>query len=158
METKTHWKQLINLDYIGAYSLKEGCDLVVTLGEIKRQIVKGEGGKKEECTVAQLIGQKPLILNRTNSKTIQKIYETPYIEDWKGKQIQLYASTTKVAGEAVECLRIRPFVPNKKLPELLISDTVNFENVKKAIQNGYTLKQIEQKWTIPEETLKALEL
>ena len=51
-----------------------------------------------------------MILNRTNCKIISKLYDSPYIEDWAGKQITIYASTTKLAGEVVECLRVRPVV------------------------------------------------
>jgi len=105
-DKKTHWKKLVNPDYIGAYSLNPGEDLTVTIRSVGRQMVAQAGGKKEECTVAQLVGQKPLILNATNSKTISKLYG-PYIEDWAGKQITLYASMTQLKGEPVECLRIR---------------------------------------------------
>ena len=101
MNTRTHWKQLINPDYIGAYALPNGDDLTVTIDFVPNEVVTGSGGKKEECTVAHLVGQKPLILNVTNSKSIHKLYG-PYIEDWRGKQITLYASTTKLAGEIVE--------------------------------------------------------
>lgn len=157
METKTHWKKLINPLYIGAYSLNKGEDLTVTIEKVVREIVTGTGGKKEECTVAHLKGQKPFILNRTNSKMITKIHGTPYIEEWKGKQITLYIATTKVAGEeGVECLRIRPDAPKK--PILLVRDTVNFDKVKQAIENGYTLDQIKTKWEIPQETQVALNL
>lgn len=155
---KTHWKKLVNPDYIGAYSLPEGEDMIVTILSVSREIVVSTNGKKEECTVAKLKDQKPMILNRTNCKTIQKIYGTPYIEEWAGKQIQLFASTTKMAGDEVECLRIRPNIPNKTLPVLLQTDSVNFEKVKKAIENGYTLDQIEKKWSIPAETKTALGL
>lgn len=106
---KTHWKRLINPDYIGAYMVAE--DMTVKIEKVTRQLVKGEGGKSEECTVAHLVGTKPFILNRTNSKMITKLYGSPYIEDWVGKQITLYPTTTKVAGETVECLRIRPTKP-----------------------------------------------
>lgn len=108
-EAKTHWKRLINPAYIGAYTLTPGQDMTVTIKVVGRQIVKGTDGKEEECTVAQLVGQKPLILNRTNSKSIAKLYG-PYIEDWAGKPITLFATTTKVGKETVECLRIRPTV------------------------------------------------
>lgn len=111
METKTHWKRLINLDYIGAYSLEDGKDMNVTIEKVVRELVTGNGGKKEECTVAYLFGSKPFIINRTNGKMIQKILGTPFIEDWTGKTITLYATTTKVAGEEVECLRVRPIIP-----------------------------------------------
>ncbi len=107
---KTHWKKLVNLDYIGAYSLN-GQDLTVEIEKVDVRRVKGEGGKEEDCTVATLKGQKPFIINRTNAKTITKLHGSPYIEDWAGKKITLYPTTTKVAGEVVECLRIRPVLP-----------------------------------------------
>lgn len=109
----THWKQLTNPDYLGAYSLEDGKDLTVTIKEVKRELVTGVGGKKEECTVAYLVGQKPMILNVTNCKSIATIYKTPFIENWKGKQITLFVSTTKLKGEDVECLRIRNTEPKK---------------------------------------------
>lgn len=108
----THWKKLAHNDYIGAYALTPGEDLTVTIKSVARQNVTGSGGRVQDCIVATLEGNKhkPLILNSTNAKTIAKLYG-PMIEDWAGKQITLYASTTQLAGEQVECLRIRPAVP-----------------------------------------------
>lgn len=116
-QSKTHWKRLINPDYIGAYALNPDEDLTVTIDYVQREQVTGADGKKEECTVAHLKGHKPLILNSTNSKSIHKLYG-PYIEDWAGKQITLYASTTKAFGDIVECLRIRPTVARPKKPAI----------------------------------------
>lgn len=109
METKTHWKKLINLDYIGAYCVES--DLTVKITSVGQEKVKGEKGKEEMCTVAHLEGQKPFIINRTNAKTITKLYGTPYIEDWVGKLITIFPTTCSVAGETVECLRIRSTRP-----------------------------------------------
>lgn len=150
---KTHWKKLINPNYIGVYSLKNGEDLDVTIEKVVREQVVSTGGKKEECTVAYLIGQKPLILNRTNSKTITKLFNSPYIEDWVGKKITLFSSTTKLAGEIVECLRIRDIAP--KLPELK-ANTEEFEKCKKGIKNGYTIAQIKTKYSVSSEIEKLL--
>ena len=88
---QTHWKKLINPDYIGAYALDPGKDLTVQISQVRREMVTGADGKKEECTVAYLKDQKPMILNVTNCKTIEKLYG-PYIEDWAGKHITLYAA------------------------------------------------------------------
>ena len=107
----------MNPDYIGAYSLNEGEDLTVKIDYVVREMITGTGGKKEECTVAHLVGQKPFILNATNSKSIAKLYG-PYIEDWAGKPITLFASTTKLAGDTVECLRIRPTVTRRQPPKI----------------------------------------
>lgn len=113
MSEKTHWKRLINPDFIGAYSLNEGEDLTVKIDYVQVEEITGSGGKKEHCTVAHLVNEKPMILNVTNSKTIAKLYG-PYIEDWQGQLITLFASTTRLAGETVECLRIRPKVAERK--------------------------------------------
>lgn len=114
MTDKTHWKKLVNPDYIGAYALPEGEDMTVKIDFVQVEEVKGPGGKKDVCSVAHLIGHKPLILNMTNSKSIAKLYG-PYIEDWRGQSITLFASVTKLAGESVECLRIRPQVAERKI-------------------------------------------
>ena len=153
---KTHWKRLINPDYIGFYSLDEGKDKVVTIEKVIRDMVTSIGGKKEECTIAILKGEKPFILNSTNSKMIQKLYGTPYIEDWAGAKITLYASITKLKGEDVECLRIRPKIPNKKLPELTPTHK-KWNGAIKALKDGsVTIDKIKESFTISEENEKLL--
>jgi uncharacterized protein with PIN domain len=109
---KTHWKQLVNLDYIGAYALN-GEDLTLTIRTVRREIVTGANGKKEECMVMYWAesGYKPMILNRTNAKTISGVCGSSYVEDWAGKRITLYPTTTKFGGEVVECLRVRATAP-----------------------------------------------
>lgn len=134
METKTHWKKLVNPDYIGAYCIE--ADTTVKILSVAREIVKGEGGKSEECTVLRLEGQKPFICNRTNAKTITKLYGSPYIEDWVGKLITLFPTTTKVAGETVECLRIRPTAP--------VIKSVDYTPHIKAVESCTTLEQLQQ--------------
>ena len=65
METnKTHWKKYYNPNYLGAYSLNPGQDLTVTLKKVTREVVKGEAGREEECTVAYFkeANTKPMIL------------------------------------------------------------------------------------------------
>ena len=117
MEKLTHWKKLINPDYLGAYSLDGMTELNVTIEKVVREMVTGTGGKKEECTVAYLKNQKPFIINRTNGKMITKVLKSPYVEEWVGKTITLFSTTTKVAGDEVECLRVRPQAPEIKNEE-----------------------------------------
>lgn len=115
---KTHWKKLTNPDYIGAYALDPGKDLTVTIKNVCVEKVVGADGKKEDCTVAHFVENrvgnvvvKPMILNTTNSKTIEKLYKTPYIEEWAGRKIQLYVASVKAFGDVVDALRIRAKVP-----------------------------------------------
>jgi hypothetical protein len=152
-QKKTHWKSLINLDYIGAYSIQNGKDLVVTIEKVSRDMVTGTAGKKEECSVAHLKNQKPFILNRTNQKMIAKVLGTPYVEEWAGKSISLYVAYVKAFGEDnVECLRVRPSAPSTKLPDLLKSDKAIYEKVVKALSSGgYSIDQIKTKYNISKE-------
>jgi hypothetical protein len=146
-KTLTHWKRLINPDYIGAYALNPDQDLTVTINFVQREEVVGAGGKKEDCTVAHLIEQKPMILNATNSKTIHKLYG-PYIEDWAGKQVTLFASTTRMGGETVECLRIRPTVakPSKKR----IDDARLGKAIASIISGEYTTEKLRAQFDLTE--------
>jgi len=118
-ETKTHWKKLQHPDYIGAYELMDGTpnkELTVTITKVAREQITGADGKKEVCTVCYLHGQKPMILNSTNQKVMQKLFDSPYIEDWAGKKMTLYVARVKAFGDTVDALRVRPTAP--KLPEL----------------------------------------
>ena len=146
-QTKTHWKRLVNPDYIGAYALNPDEDLTVTIDYVQREQVMGADGKKEECTVAHLKGHKPLILNITNSKSINKLYG-PYIEDWAGKKITLYASTTKAFGDIVECLRIRPTVARPA------KQRISADRLKKAIASivagDYTTEKLRAQFDLTE--------
>lgn len=148
MTEKTHWKLLINPDYIGAYALPDGEDLTVKIDYVQVEEITGTGGKKEHCTVAHLVNQKPMILNVTNSKSIAKLYG-PYIEDWQGKQITLFASTTKLAGETVECLRIRPKVAERKAGP--ITDARLDAAIKSIIEGTYKTDKLRANFALTEE-------
>lgn len=146
--TKTHYKRLMNPDYIGAYALNENEDLTVVIDFVRRERITGTGGKQEECTVARLRGQKPFILNSTNQKSIARLYG-PFIEDWAGKPITLFASTTKLSGETVECLRIRPSVARREPP------TITDDRLKNAIAQikagAYTIEKLHASFSLTQE-------
>ncbi len=127
MSEKTHWKKMTNPNYMGDYSIPQGQDLIATISHVAREKVVGVGGKSEMEVVAHFSdGNKPLILNKTNMKTITSIYKTPYIEDWKGRAIQIYYDpTVKFGRDTVGGLRIRNFVPEQKTVSLKCTDCGN---------------------------------
>lgn len=115
-EKLTHWKKLVNPDYLGSYALEPGKDMTLTIKSCGLEMITGSSGKKEEKMVMHFMENvKPMIVNRTNSKTITKLYKTPYIEQWSGKKIILYARQITAFGEEVDALRIRDYEP--KAPE-----------------------------------------
>lgn len=154
---KTHWKKLTNPDYLGAYSLEEGKDLIVEIKSVSREMVKGADGKAQECTVAQLVDQKPFIINKTNAKTITKVINSPYIEDWSGQRIQLFSKSVRAFGDTVSALRVRSSKPKvPKLPELSPELKEDWAKCKEAIASGYTIDQIKIKWSLSPKNEKAL--
>lgn len=110
-----HWKNLANYDYLGAYSL-DGVteEVTLTIKDIKRQMVTGPGGQSEMCTIAHFeekeangVVVKPMVLNVTNCKMLEFLYNTPHIEKWVGKRFTVHAAETKMGREIVPCLRVK---------------------------------------------------
>lgn len=115
---KTHWKKLTNPNYLGAYSIEDGRDLILTIKNVREEKVTGADGKKDDCVVCYFYENvKPMILNSTNMKTIAKLYRTNFIEDWVGKKIQIGVEQVRAFGDIVDALRVRKTVPaDKKEP------------------------------------------
>ncbi len=151
-ESKTHWKKLQNPDYFGSWSIPEGQDLILTISHVQVEDVTGASGRKEKLPVCHFKeNMKPLVLNVTNSKQITVIHGTPYVEEWRGKQIQLFQSTTKMAGEEVECVRVRPFVPNKAKPAFT-PDLDRWSAAIESIAKGdSTIEAVKKHFTLSEE-------
>lgn len=111
---KTHWKKLTNPDYLGAYALDDGKDMIVTIKNVEQKTITGAKGEKEDCIVADFEnGVKPMILNKTNMKRIEKVCGSPYIEDWAGHNIQLYVDSVSAFGTTTMALRVRDFAPKE---------------------------------------------
>lgn len=112
----THWKKLTNPNYLGAYSIENGCDLILTIKYVQEEKVTGTDGKKDDCVVCHFVeNAKPMILNATNMKTITKLYKTPYVEEWAGKKIQIGVEKVKAFGDIVDALRVRNTLPKEPL-------------------------------------------
>ena len=103
----THWKKLTNPNYLGSYAFEPGEEKILTIQSIREETVIGEEGRKDVCMVAHFTQGKPLILNHTNAKAIEKVLETPFIEEWAGKSIVLVVRKVKAFGENVDAVRVK---------------------------------------------------
>lgn len=78
------------------------------------------GGKREikKQPKLELLNSKgealplPLLLNKTNAKTIARLYGNNPAA-WTGKMITLYPTTTEVGGNTEDCIRVRNEVPKR---------------------------------------------
>lgn len=113
----THWRKLSNVNYLGAYSLDDGKDIVLTIKKVQQESVTGPDGKKEDCIVCHWMeNEKPMILNVTNCRTITKLLGTPYIEQWSGHKVQIGIESVSAFGTVTDALRIRKEKPVEEAP------------------------------------------
>lgn len=121
-EEKTHWKKKYNYDYLGDYSLPDGKDIVLTIKSTRNVDVKDDNGRESSCFVCDFQENydwvKPMILNRTNCRTIGDLY-CPWIEDWPGLKIQIgIEKGVRAFGKVVDALRVRKIKPRTTKPDL----------------------------------------
>lgn len=157
IKMKTHWKKLNNPDYIGAYELMVGDDpieLTVEIVSVTNETVTGLNNRRDECIVARLKGQKPMILNATNAKMIAKIADSPYIEDWAGVKITLYVAKVKAFGETVDALRVKS---KTTLQQDMSPKHPKWKGAVKALKNGSTtIEAIKQVYNLTEANEKLM--
>lgn len=111
---KTHWKKYgENPDYLGSWDFDEGEERIFTIASVRTESVSGTDGKKEDCRVMRFKepGVKPMIVNATNAKMVQKLYKTPYVEDWTGKRVVIHVESIRAFGEVWDALRIMNKIP-----------------------------------------------
>jgi hypothetical protein len=152
---KTHWKKLTNPDYLGAYDFQPGEVRLLTINGLERKMVMGPNNREEECTICYWQEHcKPMILNNTNSKAIEKVAGTPYLEDWHGTRVYVVVERIKAFGEMVDALRIKSEKPKDKRPTLTES---GLQSAIEAIQAGKTtLADVLEKRQMTEEIMARL--
>jgi ABC-type amino acid transport substrate-binding protein len=156
MQTTTHWKKLTNPNYLGSWDIDQGESLEIKIVRVQKELVTGIGGDKSECIVATLDGYKPMILNKTNCKTIEKIFGTPYIESWKGKTVKVTTEKVKAFGEVVDALRV---VPEKVDDRAELSpESDRWAGAVEALQNGKCdIAYIKKNFRVSADNIKKLQ-
>lgn len=111
MANHVHWKKTTNPSYIGSWDLPEGKDMVVTIEDVVLETITNAQGSEEKAVMRFKGGVKPLILNKTNMASIAKALKTPYLDEWVGRNIQLYSDIVAAFGTTTEAIRVREFEP-----------------------------------------------
>jgi hypothetical protein len=147
---KTHFKRLKNPDFLGSWDLADQNgnfkNKILTIKEVKKQMVHDGKGNQEECITVHFQESKPMIMNSTNLKTINKTMGTPYIEDWVGKKIEITVEKVRAFGEVHDALRVikTSLDLNPKHPK--------WAGAKQAIKDGtVTIEAIKKQYTITPE-------
>lgn len=131
----THWKQNFDYKYAGAYELAPGETRTLTIARVCKENVANVKGEKEPCLVAYFVEHnKPMVLNKTNCKTIEKLY-SPFIEEWSGKRIIIESRKVSAFGDEVDALRIKKTVPQSEKP-------IDYSAQKQALEACKTLDEL----------------
>jgi len=120
-DARIHWKKAFNKDYLGAHDLDEGQELKLVIKSVEHRTVKSPTGEADTCNVAIFADQniKPMILNATACKQIQRFTGRKYIDEWVSVPIQVYVQeNVRAFGEVVDALRIRDVQPRMEKPVL----------------------------------------
>lgn len=113
MAEHIHWKKTTNPDYLGAYAFDDGKDMIVKVKDIKVESIQSQQGKEDKPVMYFEGTVKPLILNKTNMKTIEKVTGTPMLDEWVGKKLQLYVAQVNGFGTMTNAVRVREFAPGE---------------------------------------------
>lgn len=108
------YRTMFDSKYLGAWDLPAGKDVTVTIVSVAAETVRNAANKEARKPVLMFQGKnKGLLLNKTNAKTVAAMYGTDTTK-WAQKRISLYATTTMMGPERVDCIRVRPSVPSAK--------------------------------------------
>lgn len=110
-QSKTHWLQSPNKNYLGHWDLPDGKDLILTIESAKWEEVKNPIINKSESKRVIRFKEdiKPMICNQGNAQSIIKATGVKFMEDSKGCRIQLYVGIhkDKFTKQDIDCIRIR---------------------------------------------------
>ncbi len=106
---KTHWRSIDKSDHFGAVDLDEmGGKATVTVVSvvIKEEVVAGKKGKHRIATFKE--GLKPMSINTTNGKVLERAIGSKWMEDWLdiNIQVEMYVKTgIKFGRDTVDGVR-----------------------------------------------------
>ena len=160
-----HWRQNFKDSdkYLGAVDLwddkkKSYASVVVTIDKFFVDEMVGSMGKERKVFAKLKEFNKPMVVNVTNFKRLQKLFETVEQDVYLGKPIALGVEKVSSPEGKVDALRFssRPVQVAKKEKETL-SDDVLPKAIASLEKGSTTLDAILNKYSVTEEQLKALQ-
>lgn len=156
MTDKTHYRKAFNSPYLSSADIVE--PTVLTIKHVKLEADKSKKTKDQfntayfvEPEIRKGEPLKPMILNATNSKTMSKLADSKFIDDWNGLKITVYVDhNVRFGKETMDGLRVSPNKPNER--RVLTPDlTKNWEGAKAAFIRDGNLKNVLMKVDISPE-------
>lgn len=105
------WEKILDPNFINAELIGEvGTERVVTIKDVEYREAYDEKKQTKVTKISLGLEEcKPLILNKTNIKSIRRIFGTDEVSACIGHKIVLYVVAVKVAGKATTGIRIKEY-------------------------------------------------
>jgi hypothetical protein len=138
VSSKTHYKTLVESDWLGQWDLGAKSAVVVIESVIRfvplqklRKKDPRTGDMRDEQITRLDVGfvgkRKHWLAGSTSQKTLKSLFG-PYVEDWIGKQIELYVDPSVMFGrERTGGIRVRPAIPRGEPTADLLDNPVDVE-------------------------------
>ena len=141
-----HWRTLRDNNYIGSWDFKDKEVKTVTITNVKRETIKDSQGRDGECTILYIKDYKPMVLNKTNGKIIEKVLQSPFIEDWIGKKINLEVQKVRFGRDLMDGIRVVSTKP--ELPELYPTHEKWLGAIESLKSGKVTIEQIKKNYKL----------
>nr|WP_313470807.1 hypothetical protein [Stenotrophomonas geniculata] len=159
MSDMTHYRKVFDSPYLSAADIVE--PVVLTVARVTQEADKTKKTKDvfntayfQEREIRPGEKLKPMILNATNSKMMDRLTGTPFIEDWAGKRITVYVdNNVKFGRETVEGLRIRAAAERRTLTPEAASV---WANAKDAYRRDGNLDKVLSRYDMSQEHIEQL--
>jgi hypothetical protein len=144
--------------YLGAYSLEKDGKydaVIVTIESVYQGDFLSQGGKEKRPFVKLKEFDKPMVINRTNFKRLEKFFQSFDPSTYVGKQIVLGVENVSSPEGIVPALRFstRPLPTKEKpaLPDAMLDKAIE------SIKSGKgSIEKIEKTYSLTAEQKKAL--
>lgn len=153
MSDKTHYRKVFKSDHLGVADLEDlvesNTPLIFTIAQVKQEYGVMVAGRKGNFNIAYFKESiKPLVVNATNSKTLKKLTNSSFVEDWTDITVTLYIDpNAKLKGEIVGGVRINPTPPRTSKAEL-VPGTPAWANAIAAYKRDGNLDAVEKRMII----------
>ena len=161
-QNKTHYRKVFDSPYLSAADIVEPVVLTIRCVKVETDKTKKT---KDKMNTAYFVEReirageplKPMILNATNSKMVAKITGSPFLEDWNGVTVEIYADhNVRFGRETVEGLRIRPAAIRPQKRELTPDNQKMWQRALDAYKREGNLDAVEAHVYISEENRQLL--
>ena len=157
---KTHFRKAFHSPYLSAADIVE--PIVLTIKCVKLEPDKTKKTKDSfntaffaETEIRPGEPLKPMVLNVINSKTLKRLTNSPFIDDWADVKVTIFVDpSVKFGRDVVEGLRISTEPPRAR--KTLEKGTKLYDNAVAAYKRDGNLDAVKTRVDVPEELEKEI--